>query len=116
MLEANSGQQMWPEGISIFTPAGNVGNLPLVIVATVCDERTSIFSQRLGAQCGQIGIAYVAFSMWVAGFVQYSLAYNLLKLPEKYATVLQFCSERRACPLHPLKLGQHTAPTAQSCH
>lgn len=63
--------------------AGNVGNLPLVIVATVCDERTSIFARRLGLQCGQIGIAYVAFSMWVAGFVQYSLAYNLMKLPPK---------------------------------
>lgn len=67
----------------IITLAGNVGNLPLVIVATVCDEHTSVFSQRLGTQCGQIGIAYVAFSMWVAGFVQYSVAYNLLKLPDK---------------------------------
>ena len=63
--------------------AGNVGNLPLVIAATLCNERSSIFSQQLGPQCSQIGIAYVAFSMWVAGFVQYSLAYNLMKLPDK---------------------------------
>ena len=63
--------------------AGNVGNLPLVIVATLCDERTSQFAQELGPQCAQIGIAYVAFSMWVAGFVQYSVAYNMMKLPDK---------------------------------
>ncbi len=63
--------------------AGNVGNLPLVIVATLCDEKTSLFARDLGAQCGQVGIAYVAFSMWVAGFVQYSVAYNMMKLPPK---------------------------------
>lgn len=61
---------------------GNVGNLPLVIVATFCDEPASLFARELGPRCEQIGIAYVAFSMWVAGFVQYSVAYNLLKLPD----------------------------------
>ena len=52
-------------------------------MATLCDEKTSLFARDLGAQCGQVGIAYVAFSMWVAGFVQYSVAYNMMKLPPK---------------------------------
>ena len=64
-------------------PAGNVGNLPLVIVATLCGEPKSLFATSLHAKCEEIGIAYVAFSMWVAGFVQYSVAYNLMKLPDK---------------------------------
>ncbi|KAL0019914.1 hypothetical protein WJX77_007779 [Trebouxia sp. C0004] len=69
--------------VIVATGLGNVGNLPLVIVATLCDEKTSLFARDLGAQCGQVGIAYVAFSMWVAGFVQYSVAYNMMKLPPK---------------------------------
>ena len=63
--------------------AGNVGNLPLVIVATLCGEPKSLFATSLHEKCEEIGIAYVAFSMWVAGFVQYSVAYNLMKLPDK---------------------------------
>lgn len=63
-------------------PAGNVGNLPLVIVATLCGEPSSLFAKTVKG-CEQTGIAYVAFSMWVAGFVQYSVAYNLMKLPDK---------------------------------
>lgn len=53
-----------------------------MIVATFCDEPASLFARELGPRCEQIGIAYVAFSMWVAGFVQYSVAYNLMKLPD----------------------------------
>ncbi|KAL3144526.1 hypothetical protein ABBQ32_004260 [Trebouxia sp. C0010 RCD-2024] len=68
--------------VIVATGLGNVGNLPLVIVATFCDEPASLFARELGPRCEQIGIAYVAFSMWVAGFVQYSVAYNLMKLPD----------------------------------
>ena len=69
--------------LMLYADSGNVGNLPLVIVATLCDEKTSMFSRELGPRCGEIGIAYVAFSMWVAGFVQYSVAFNMMKLPPK---------------------------------
>ena len=57
--------------------------MPLVIVAALCNDEHSHFAQSLGAQCNQLGIAYVVFAMWVAGIAQYSVAYNLLKLPQK---------------------------------
>ena len=57
--------------------------MPLVIVAALCNDEHSQFAQSLGAQCNQLGVAYVTFAMWVASIAQYSVAYNLLKLSQK---------------------------------
>ena len=56
--------------------------MPLVIVAALCNDERSQFAQSLGPQCNQLGIAYVIFAMWVASIAQYSVAYNMLKLPQ----------------------------------
>lgn len=47
--------------------AGNVGNLPLVLVASLCADEKSPIAQVMGPTCESKGLAYVAFSMWVAG-------------------------------------------------
>ena len=47
--------------------AGNVGNLPLVLVASLCGDAKSPIAQVMGPTCESKGLAYVAFSMWVAG-------------------------------------------------
>lgn len=49
--------------------AGNMGNLPLVLISTICAGATP-FRSELGAQCGRLGIAYIACSMWVASTFQ----------------------------------------------
>lgn len=80
-----------PEGLKmhiiVATGLGNLGNMPLVIVAALCNDEHSQFAQSLGAQCNQLGIAYVIFAMWVASIALYSVAYNLLKLPQKPAAL-----------------------------
>mmetsp|Transcript_5903 Transcript_5903/g.20781 ORF Transcript_5903/g.20781 Transcript_5903/m.20781 type:complete len:420 (+) Transcript_5903:1335-2594(+) len=57
---------------------GNLGNLPLVLVHAVCTSENTPF----GAACEERGIAYVAFGMFVATLVQWSVA-NVLLAPPK---------------------------------
>ncbi|EIE27197.1 auxin efflux carrier [Coccomyxa subellipsoidea C-169] len=75
--------------------AGNVGNLPLVLVAALCEDPSSMIANAVPAgKCTELGIAYVVFAMWVAGLFQFSVAYFLLKpspedTADKLPTVLQ---------------------------
>ena len=49
-------------------PAGNVGNLPMVLVAALCEDQTSPVAHAVASgRCYELGIAYVVFAMWVAG-------------------------------------------------
>eukprot|EP00850_Spirogloea_muscicola_P009157 SM000051S17517 [mRNA] locus=s51:29294:31706:+ [translate_table: standard] len=59
---------------------GNVGNLPLVLVATVCSEAKNPFAPP--AECHKQGIAYVSYGMWMAVVVMWTFVYNLLKPSE----------------------------------
>lgn len=60
--------------------AGNVGNLPLVLVAALCGGPNSPIAYSVPpGQCAELGIAYVVFAMWVAGLFQFSVGYFLLK-------------------------------------
>lgn len=60
---------------------GNLGNLPLVLVHAVCTSQNKPF----GDACEERGIAYVAFGMFVATLVQWSVA-NVLLAPPKPST------------------------------
>ena len=63
---------------------GNVGNLPLVLIAALCGSSStpSVIANALPTgQCGEQGIAYVVFAMWVAGLFQFSVAYVMLQKP-----------------------------------
>ena len=49
-------------------PAGNVGNLPMVLVAALCEDQSSPVAHAVASGgCYKLGIAYVVFAMWVAG-------------------------------------------------
>lgn len=64
--------------------AGNVGNLPIVLVQSICSNRQTPYAQLLpNGSCEEKGIAYVAFSMWIASTFQYCVAFNLLKKPKE---------------------------------
>ena len=59
---------------------GNVGNLPLVLVAALCEDSSSPIANAVApGKCTELGIAYVVFAMWVAGLFQFTFAYFLLK-------------------------------------
>ncbi|KAK9839803.1 hypothetical protein WJX81_002851 [Elliptochloris bilobata] len=62
---------------------GNVGNLPMVLVAGLCSDAAGqlLPSQPDAVACAETGIAYVVFAMWVAGLFQFSVAFNLLRPP-----------------------------------
>lgn len=47
---------------------GNVGNLPMVLVAALCEDQSSAVAHAVApGRCYELGIAYVVFAMWVAG-------------------------------------------------
>lgn len=59
---------------------GNVGNLPLVLVAALCEDSSSPIANAVApGKCTELGIAYVVFAMWVAGLFQFTFGYFLLK-------------------------------------
>jgi hypothetical protein len=60
---------------------GNVGNLPLVFVGSLCGDRSAVFWRVLGARCAPLGIAYTAFDICIATLFQFSLAIQLLRPP-----------------------------------
>ncbi|KAK9806873.1 hypothetical protein WJX72_005741 [[Myrmecia] bisecta] len=86
--------------ITLAVGCGNVGNIPLVLVATMCSDPHMPFHDSLQADCQEIGIAYVAFGMWVAMLFQFSLAYSLLKRPE--APALDGHGELSSSPQRPI--------------
>ncbi|KAK9835690.1 hypothetical protein WJX74_005946 [Apatococcus lobatus] len=66
--------------ISCAIAFGNVGNLPLVMVGTLCRDPRLPFSQSIGAQCEAVGTAYIVFAFWIASIVQSCLVYNLFRM------------------------------------
>lgn len=61
---------------------GNVGNLPLVFVSSLCSEDSgTIFVKTLGPSCKNKGMSYVAFSMCIATLFQFTIAINMLRAP-----------------------------------
>lgn len=59
-LAAGSMQPLW-----CFVPcAGNMGNMPLVLLSAVCSDARNPFGNR--DQCNKPGTAYIALGMWVS--------------------------------------------------
>lgn len=60
--------------------AGNIGNMPLVIIASICHDDTNPFNLD-PTVCNTNGIAYISFGQWVWLFPAWILAlgcYTLL--------------------------------------
>lgn len=47
----------------IFFPTGNIGNVPLVLIAALCRDKDNPFGDS--NKCAQDGNAYLAFGQWV---------------------------------------------------
>lgn len=64
----------------VMTGIGNSGNLPLAIIGSLCHGQSHPF----GKHCNTSGVAYVAFSQWVAVIVIYTFVYHMLEPPEEF--------------------------------
>ncbi|KAJ0040963.1 hypothetical protein Pint_28770 [Pistacia integerrima] len=58
--------------------AGNLGNMPLIIIPAVCKERGSPFGD--GHTCYNQGMAYAALSMAIGSICLWSYVYNIVRI------------------------------------
>ncbi|KAH9604759.1 hypothetical protein KSS87_005429 [Heliosperma pusillum] len=58
---------------------GNIGNVPLVLIAALCRDTANPFGDS--EKCSQDGIAYIAFGQWVGAIILYTYVFEMLKPP-----------------------------------
>ncbi|KAI5081765.1 hypothetical protein GOP47_0002227 [Adiantum capillus-veneris] len=60
---------------------GNIGNIPLVLVGSVCRDPSNFFGDA--DACTRDGVAYISFGQWVGAIIVYTFAYHMLSPPEE---------------------------------
>lgn len=55
---------------------GNIGNIPLVLIAAVCGDDRNPFGDS--ATCNELGVAYISFGQWVGAVIVYTFVFNML--------------------------------------
>ncbi|KAF6171677.1 hypothetical protein GIB67_000064 [Kingdonia uniflora] len=58
---------------------GNIGNVPLVLIAALCRDESNPFGDSL--KCSEDGNAYISFGQWVGAIVLYTYVYQMLAPP-----------------------------------
>ncbi|XP_022924894.1 protein PIN-LIKES 6-like [Cucurbita moschata] len=58
---------------------GNIGNVPLVIIAALCRDESNPFGDS--EKCSTYGIAYISFGQWVGAIIIYTYVYAMLTPP-----------------------------------
>ncbi|KAG1365603.1 protein PIN-LIKES 6 [Cocos nucifera] len=58
---------------------GNIGNIPLVLIAALCRDESNPFGDP--NKCSQDGNAYIAFGQWVGAVVVYTYVFQMLAPP-----------------------------------
>lgn len=58
---------------------GNIGNVPLVLIAALCRDKSNPFGDT--AKCTQDGNAYISFGQWVGAIVLYTYVFWMLAPP-----------------------------------
>lgn len=56
---------------------GNIGNIPLVLLAAICRDESNPF----GDTCSQAGTAYISFGQWVGAIILYTYVFQMLAPP-----------------------------------
>lgn len=62
---------------------GNIGNVPLVLISALCQDRTNPFGDS--ETCNQMGSAYISFGQWVGAVILYTYVFYMLSPPEDSA-------------------------------
>ncbi|WOK95891.1 protein PIN-LIKES 6-like isoform X1 [Canna indica] len=58
---------------------GNIGNIPLVLIAALCRDKSNPFGDS--EKCSQDGNAYISFGQWVGAIVLYTYVFQMLAPP-----------------------------------
>ncbi|KAI7748216.1 hypothetical protein M8C21_002925 [Ambrosia artemisiifolia] len=68
-----------PFNVVLATISGNIGNVPLVLIAALCRDKSNPFGDS--AKCAQDGNAYISFGQWVGAIVLYTYVFQMLAPP-----------------------------------
>ncbi|XP_068640986.1 protein PIN-LIKES 6-like isoform X2 [Aristolochia californica] len=73
--------QWWfiPFNVVLATISGNIGNIPLVLIAALCQDKSNPFGDS--EQCNKMGNAYISFGQWVGAIVLYTYVFQMLAPP-----------------------------------
>ncbi|GMH10061.1 hypothetical protein Nepgr_011902 [Nepenthes gracilis] len=58
---------------------GNIGNVPLVLIAALCGVKSNPFGDS--DKCSQDGTAYISFGQWVGAIILYTYVFHMLAPP-----------------------------------
>ncbi|XP_057540067.1 protein PIN-LIKES 6 [Amaranthus tricolor] len=58
---------------------GNIGNVPLVLIAALCRDQSNPFGDS--DKCSRDGTAYISFGQWVGAIVLYTFVFQMLAPP-----------------------------------
>lgn len=58
---------------------GNIGNIPLVLIAALCRDESNPFGDS--AKCSQDGNAYISFGQWIGAIILYTYVFQMLAPP-----------------------------------
>ncbi|GMH30087.1 hypothetical protein Nepgr_031930 [Nepenthes gracilis] len=58
---------------------GNIGNVPLVLIAALCRDKSNPFGDS--DKCSRDGTAYISFGQWVGAIVLYTYVFHMLAPP-----------------------------------
>ncbi|PKA61805.1 hypothetical protein AXF42_Ash008636 [Apostasia shenzhenica] len=58
---------------------GNIGNIPLVLIAALCRDKSNPFGDS--QKCNQDGNAYISFGQWVGAIILYTYVFQMLAPP-----------------------------------
>ncbi|XP_020590084.1 protein PIN-LIKES 6-like, partial [Phalaenopsis equestris] len=58
---------------------GNIGNIPLVLIAALCRDQSNPFGDS--EKCSQDGNAYISFGQWVGAIILYTYVFQMLGPP-----------------------------------
>ncbi|KAF5476440.1 protein PIN-LIKES 6 [Juglans microcarpa x Juglans regia] len=60
---------------------GNIGNVPLVLIAALCRDKSNPFGDS--EKCSTDGTAYISFGQWVGAIILYTYVFNMLAPPSE---------------------------------
>ncbi|KAK7821300.1 protein pin-likes 6 [Quercus suber] len=58
---------------------GNIGNIPLVLIAALCRDKSNPFGDS--EKCSTDGTAYISFGQWVGAIILYTYVFQMLAPP-----------------------------------
>lgn len=78
--------------------AGNIGNVPLVLIAALCRDKSNPFGDS--NKCSQDGNAYISFGQWVCCFSLLVPSYFIVSFSSRYSNS-KFWKPYKKIPVHP---------------